>query len=227
MGSLLDSPVKVQGNAVQRRLKSRLAIEKHTPATTPLTTALISCLDTATLPEPLEDSTGTLTPTGPMTDSIDLVRPSSSPRDTLEEANKTVGLSDVSSEHTGGTTPSAVSWGAQVAADEDPGASSTSPLCLSEAIATSLVGTGTSALREPAGEGPLDTALTSSSDERKSPLIDSENNPTTNIAARAAAHAIPISNSAIASTSPDAHPPRHNTRGESNMTQAISALKYQ
>jgi len=117
--------LKTRGNAAQRRLKRRLAIEKHTPATTPLTAALISCLDTATLPEPLEDSTGTLTPTGPMTDSIDRVRPSPSPRDTLEEAKETVGRADVSSEHTGGTTPS---------------------FCASEAIATSLAGTGTSAL---------------------------------------------------------------------------------
>ena len=40
--------LETRGNAAQRRLKRRLATEKHAPATRPLTAALISCLGTAT-----------------------------------------------------------------------------------------------------------------------------------------------------------------------------------
>ena len=51
--------LETRGNAAQRRLKRRLATEKHAPATRPLTAALISCLGTAP-PKPLEEPTETL-----------------------------------------------------------------------------------------------------------------------------------------------------------------------
>ena len=60
--SAMDSAIAsvTTRQTIQRRPKSRLATEKHTPATRPLTAAPISCLDTATLRKPLEEPTDTL-----------------------------------------------------------------------------------------------------------------------------------------------------------------------
>ena len=59
--------LETRGNAVQRRLKRRFTTEKHTPATRPLTAALISCLNTLT-PESLEESDKTVELTGTFSD---------------------------------------------------------------------------------------------------------------------------------------------------------------
>ena len=79
--------LETRGNAAQRRLKRQLAIEKHTPATTPLTAALISCMDTATPPE---EPTEALELGRFSSDRIDIALSSTSPCEALKESAKTL-----------------------------------------------------------------------------------------------------------------------------------------
>lgn len=79
--------LETRGNATQRRLKRRLTTEKHTPATTPLTAALISCMDTATPPE---EPTEALELGRFSSDCIDIALSSTSPCEALKESAKTL-----------------------------------------------------------------------------------------------------------------------------------------